>query len=152
MDRSELAQQFNEAAESRQQEDQVSPGISAAQENESGREGLEGTSLGDAPLATKEFNQAANDPVDREFETQQPEVEHAPAPGMDGPAPPASTGAAQDSMTFDEKQQAVHEATGNDELYEQWAEDLENRQDAAENVNVNDGKENGGLDDGIDQD
>ena len=151
MDRSKLAQQFNESAEMRQQENQVSPGVSAAHENENGREGIEGTSLGDAPLVKQDFNNVAIDPVNRKAEAQ-PEVEHAPAPGLDGPAPPASTGAAQDSMTFDDKQQALHEAKGNEELYERWAAELENRQDASENANVNDGKENGGLDDGIDQD
>jgi|GEM_PF-5688975 len=149
MDDQQLEDYFNEAAEARQSEPQVSPGISAAHEMDP--EGLDGTSLGNAPLPTREFNQVANDPVDREFEEQQPTFEHAPSPGLDGPAPPESTGPAQDSMTFDEKQQAVDKATGNDELYAEWADEIENGQDGPESDTLNNDQENEGPDDEFDQ-
>ena len=129
---------------------QVSPGISAAHEYQEGREGIDGTSLGAAPLPTQDFNQAANDPVDRDFEAEQDAPEHAPAPELDGPAPPLSTGPAQDSLTFNERQEAVDKASFYDRAHEDHTN--ENGQDGLENDNVNDGKENGGLDEGMDQD
>lgn len=150
MEEDELADYFNDAAEARQQDPQVSPGISAAHEHDPS--GLDGTSLGNAPLATREFNESANDPVNRDFEDEQPEAvpEHAPAPDL-VMRPPNDISRAADEVAFEERQVAVDNAIQNDDFYDQAYEDLENGQDGIENDNVNDGKENGGLDDGMDQ-
>lgn len=148
MDDQQLEDYFNEAAEARRSEPQVSPGISAAHEMDP--DGLDGTSLGNAPLPKQDFNKASRDPVDRDFEAEQPTVEHAPAPGLNGPTPPASTRDAVNRTTFDENQQAVHEATGNDELYAEWADEIENGQDGPESDTLNNDQENEGPDDEFD--
>ena len=149
MDDQQLEDHFNEAAEVRRSDPEVSPGISAAHELDP--EGLDGTSLGNAPLPKQEFNTPARDPVDPDFEAEQPTVEHAPAPELNGPAPPESMGRAQGELTFDENQQAVHEATGNDGLYAEWADEIKNGQDNFEGDRLNNDQENEGPDDEFDQ-
>ena len=144
MEEDELAQAFNEAAEERTQEP-----ISAASEYDPS--GLDGTLLGNAPLPKQEFNQAANDPVDREFEAeQQNEVDHAPEPVLE-PRPTPDFAPGVDRAAHNERQANLHQAEIED-FYDQAYDELESGQDGLENDNVNDGPENGGLDDGMAQD
>lgn len=147
MEDNELADYFNEASEARQSEDQVSPGISAAHEYDP--DGLDGTSLGDAPLATPEFNQAANDPEDREYEAEQTEQEHAPTPELE-PRPSPDFAPGVDRSADNQQQANLHQAEM-EKFLDQAYDDLEVGQDGGENDNVKDDKENGGLDDGMDQ-